>query len=323
MWGLFIFCLSLVPKQNSMSKENSITVKIFRTPTFLGGSQSPEVQEYLGEAKVSIGSYFAAGASTTIGSGLSVEEKELLLPEFVGLGITHPDFMKKVEDWYIDIDTKVPHSTGLILEIGLMDNTKALGAKLPDGSLNRPIKPLDFIRYRHAIHHPHVAQTKEIAEGTKKAFYIFNPVEMKRQAAEMAELRDTATELYLEHKKDINKVKMLLVLLGVDLGEFVGKTKEDDMIARLRNMAEAQPKSFIELSNSDDFEAKYTVKELINHGIIKQFGEKIVDPMNKNKILASTYDEFVFYMTDKSKSDMILTLKARLQEKQGDTGVKE
>lgn len=80
----------------STTHVNSIKVKVFRAPTFLGGAQGPDVQQYLGDSKVSIGSYFEPH-SMVVASGLTVAEKEALLPTFVGVEPTHPDFMKKVE----------------------------------------------------------------------------------------------------------------------------------------------------------------------------------------------------------------------------------
>jgi hypothetical protein len=308
-----------------MQHENSIKVKIFRTETFLGGAQGPDVQAYLGESKVSIGSYYTSINSATVGSGLSVEEKELLLPDFVGVSATHPDFMKKVEQWYVDIETKVPYGSGLTLEIGLEDNTKPLGTKIGAGinGLNKPLIPIDYIRYRHLLGHPYVGASKEAAEGTRKQFYIFNIVELEKRAKDLSDTKDAALVIFLEVKPDPAKVKMLLTLLGVDTKQFTGKQRNETMLIELRKLADTKPKDFIDVYSRKDFDIEYTIQEMINLGVIRKYGEKYMDPENNNALLANSLDELVFFFKQDDNSSTIIALKARLQEKTGEQPSKE
>jgi hypothetical protein len=301
-----------------MTHENSIKVKIFRAQTHLGGSQGPEVQAYMGEAKVSIGSYFEPN-SIAIGSGLTFAEKEVLLPQFVGVSSTHPDFMKKVETYYIDLETKVPYGTGLTLEVGLTeDNNKPVSAK------NLPLNIVEFVRFRHASKHPFVGATKEEAEGTRKLFYIFNAVELEKKKQAIADVKDAALAIFLEIKADARKVKMMLTLLGVDTKVYNGsKIAAETMQADLRKLAETKPKEFIEIYSRKSFESEYMIQAMINLGIIKQYGSKYMNPSNHNALLASSLEELVFYFKDDENSETILALKAQLQEKTGEQPSKE
>lgn len=300
-----------------MQHENSIKTKIFRAQTHLGGSQGPDVQAYMGEAKVSIGSYFEHN-SMVIGSGLSITEKELLMPTFVGVSPTHPDFMKKVETFFIDLETKVPYGTGLTLEVGLTeDNSKPLSAK------NMPLNPMEYIRYQQAKHHPFVGASKEEAEGTRKLFYIFNAVELEKKKKAVSDTKDAALAVFLEVKQDPRKVKMMLTLLGVDTKIFTGKVAAETMQLELRKLAELKPKDFIEIYSRKSFEAEYMIQSMLNLGIIKKYGEKYMNPSNHNALLASSLDELVFYFKDDENSETILSLKAQLQEKSGEQPSKE
>ena len=296
----------------STEHQNSIKVKVFRAPTFLGGAQGQDVQTYLGDSKVSIGSYFEP-QSMVVGSGLTVQEKEILLPVFVGVSSAHPDFMKKVETYYIDMDTKVPYQTGLLLEVGLKEDNNA-----PISLTNTPIVPLDYIKYRHLASHPYVGATKEDAEGTRKQFYIFNPEELQKKTKAKNDSKDAALAIFLQIKKEPTKVAMMLTLMGVNPKTFSGKNKQVEMEEALRKIVDSKPDEFNTIFSKKDIDTEYLIQSMLNHKIINKFGEKYMDPQAdaKNQLLANSIEELIFFLKDKDNSGVVMSLRARLQEKE-------
>jgi len=296
----------------STEHANSIKVKVFRAPTFLGGAQGPDVQAYLGDSKVSIGSYFEP-QSMVVASGLTVQEKEILLPVFVGVSSTHPDFMKKIETYYVDFDTKVPYQTGLLLEVGLKEDNSA-----PISLTNTPIVPLDYIRYRHLSNHPYVGATKEEAEGTRKQFYIFNPEELQKKTKAKNDAKDAALAIFLQIKKEPTKVAMMLTLMGTNPKSFSGKNKQADMEEALRKIVDTKSEEFNTIYSKKDVETEYLIQSMINHKIINKYGEKYMDPQAdpKHQLLANSIEELIFFLKDKDNSATVIALRARLQEKE-------
>lgn len=310
---------------------SSIEITIFRASTFLSRIQPKESAEYMSMAKMSIGSYFEKEGSRRIGCGLSFQELDLLLPKFVEVPHNHPEFMKKVSEYYQDIETKIPYGVGLKLEVGLIDNTKAIGeelsakSKLEEAKINLPLNIGDYIKYKHAMNHPHVGKSKEEADSNaQKLFYIFNPEELRKKNKQGNEERDMALKIFLELKDNPNKIKMLLVVLGHNLKEYTGKNKLQLMEDALRKEATEKPKHFIDITSKKNLETEFFIQELVNHKIITNYSGKYQDPEATNPVnslLASSLEEFIFYLQDEGNSKMYLTLKARLSEKVDETEI--
>lgn len=288
---------------------NSRKITIFRAPTFLHAAQNAEVQAYFAYAKRSIGSFWESPESQRIGSGLSPTEERILLPELIEVTAEDRDFMKKRNEYYQDISTDVPHDTGRTLEIGLFTSNKE-----PISLKNLPLNISDYLRYRHAVANPQVALSKEDAEGRSGIeFYIFDKAEVNKKNTSKADTKDAALQVYLKLKADPtgNKVKQALMLMGVN----TAKLDPTDMEQSLRNLAEAKSDEFIRTCDTKEFDNNYYVKAMLEYKIIKRLGQKFFD-VETDKLLASSEEEMVAFFSDDDNSDLVVTLKARLQEKE-------
>lgn len=299
-----------------MQNKNSKTVTIFRAGSFLSRMQGPELEDYFAASKKTIGSYWESSFSKKIGTGLSFEEENILLPYVLDLPAEDRGFRQKVTDFYTEISTRIPYNTGLKLEIGLMkDNNKpiSLDSKNINNS-NLPINTNDYIKYRHALKHPLVAESKEEAEGNPlKEFYIFDSSEVNRKNAKAADTRDTASQIFLAIKNDDIKVDMMLTLLGVDVNLFDGDNAKELKLERLREFVDDSPEEVIDINNNIDLEIHYWIKTLVNNKIIKQISAKYFDA-ETNRLLGNNLEEMTVFFKDDTNSDVILALKARNQE---------
>jgi len=287
---------------------NSRTVTIFRAGSFLSRAQGKEIEDFFSTSKRAVGSYWESVSSKRIGSGLSFKEEEILLPLVIDVDKTDREFRKKVTEFYVNLETQVPHGQGKTLEIGLEDNSKPLSEK------NLPIDVMDYIRYRHAIKHPYVASSKEQSDGNAlMQFYIFDKSEVTKQNTKKQEEKDAAMQLYLEIKMDLEKVDTMLTLLAIDPREFSGPNADELKIKALREQAETKPKNFIEIYNEGDLKIRYWIKTMINTGVLKNIGTKHLDA-ETNKLIGNNLEETMYYFKDELNSDMVVALKSKAQE---------
>lgn len=293
----------------AIEHKNSKTVTVFRAGSFLSRAQNKEVDDFLSTAKRSIGSCWESTSSKKVGTGLDFNEEALLLPLVLDVPSEDREFRKKVTQFYVDIDTQVPHKTGKVLEVGLLDsNEKSVGAK------NMPINIMDYLRYRQIMIHPKVALTKDDAEGNPlKEFYIFDKTDTIKKNIKATDEKDAAMTIYLEVKNNPEKVKELLTVLGVDPREFTGPNVDKLRAEALRAKAEEDATTFCKIHREEDLDIKSWIKTMLNTGVFKNIGDKIIDG-ETNKLIGNNLEEVVFYFKDDENSDMVIMFKSRMQE---------
>ena len=91
--------------------------------------------------------------------GFSLEEEKKYMNGFLDVSPDHQDWPKHSKNFWAELTIPVGF-TGVELEIGTDE----------DGT---PVNLNDYIKYRFALKHPHVAMTKaEMDSDTRKRFYI-------------------------------------------------------------------------------------------------------------------------------------------------------
>jgi len=285
--------------------ENSHIITIFRAGSTLSRAQGKDVEEMFSMARMSIGSYFKKN-SMRVGSGMDFDEEEIILPLILDVPADDKEFRKKVTEFYEMLDSEVPHDTGLQLEIGLKGSNKE-----PISKNNRPINPLEYVRYRHAKGHPEVAESKEAAKGNSlKKYYIFDPKKLQEKSTKRNEEKDAAMQIYLELKQDPAKVDMMLTLLGIDPREFSNSNLRTEA---LRQQAELNAEKFIQTKDEGELEIRYWIKTMENVGVIKNIGNKYINAETK-AIIGNNLEETIYFFKDEEKSEEITVLKALMQE---------
>ena len=289
---------------------NSHRITIFRAGSFLSRAQSKETNEYFAQTRESVGSYFESTTSAKVGNGLNFKEEELLLPSIVDLQATDREFKKKVTEYFSDLTTNVPFSTGVQLEIGLeLSNDKDVSAD------NMPISLNDYIRYRHARNHPQVAHTKELSQGNSlKRFYIFDPENVQAGNTKKSKEKDAAMAIYLKVKEEPSSVDVMLTLLGVDPRTYIGKKDGEELKKeKLRDLAETQPATFYEIHEAGELEIRSWIVSMVSTKVLNKIGSRYMDT-ESGEALANSLEEMIYYFKDEDKSGEITVLKARRQE---------
>ena len=294
---------------------NSHIVSIHRLGTFLSRAQAKTSDTFFSSNKEAIGGYFEKSTSQRIGSGLTLEEEKILLPNIIDISADDRDFRKKVTGFFNDLSTDVPADTGVDLEIGLIkDNTQ------PISEDNLPISIMDFIRYRHALGHPWVTASKEAGEGNMtKKFYIFDKEAVQKKKTTVHAEKDAATEAFFKVKKDPKLVDQMLTLMGVDVRNY--NAQKDSAGAKeelLRNLADTRSTDFKKIYDEGELEVRAWIEAMVTTGILKRVGKRILDPeadaTSPNSEIGVTTDDAIFWFKDDENSAAVTALKARLQE---------
>jgi hypothetical protein len=285
-----------------MSKHlNEKIVVVHRLQPFNHEAQKG-LDEWFSNANQAVGSYFKKGGSKRVETGLEDWEAKILLPGMVNAEPSDKEFKTLVEKYYVDINTKIP-SDGLILNIGLeTDNSAVISSD------NEPLNLEDYLIYRHARLHPHVAGSKEEGLGNPLVkFYVEDKSKESSALVNNEKLKDEALLKYLEVAKDANKVDMYLSVLGIN---YKNISPEERPLA-LKNKANDNPKLFIDILNDKSVGTRFFINKLVSADIIVKEGNRYL--LEGEQLAVSTKD-FVLYLEDKVNSETVGVLKARQKE---------
>ena len=286
---------------------NSRTVTIHRLPDFITRAQGGQIQDFLAQSSEAIGAYFEKN-SPAIGSGLTRPEIDLLLPELLQIDKQDRTYNKEVSKFFNSMNTKVPFTGGITLEIGLTeDNNKPLS------DTNRPIDTMEYIRYRHAKNHPEVSETREAGYGNQtKKYYIFDPTLADQKQLETSSLIDQALLKYLEIKDEESKLDIVLIMFSEDPRKY---KRLVDKQTKVREFADKQPKTFMDHLNTTGVEDLAWIKQMIRVGLVKDIAGKLY-VTSSSEYLGASEKEAVMTLNSPDFKEISLILKGGVQEAQ-------
>lgn len=285
--------------------KHSHIVYFRRAPLFANESRK-ELEDYFANSSRAIGAYFTKG-STRDATGLTITEENLLMPHMLSIDKTDRDFRAQVNNYFRDIDSKIPAGTretdGLALEIGLEKG----GTDMDEN--NMPINVEHYIRCKHALGHPQVASSPELAKGNQLIqYFMYDPKAASTTAIDANQLKDNALQKYLTIKDNPKSVRMYLTLLGVN----PATVKKGEELIRLRALAENNPTKFMEVANNKNQTMEYTIRDMINVGVLKTVGDRILT--TEGTVIGRDMHDAVLHLLDAQNSKSLAFLKSQQQE---------
>lgn len=291
-------------------------VELHRKQTFMqDANQDPDVKDYLALAFRAVGSYYRE-IGKVYESGLTRLEEDIIMPDLLG-GFTADDnkneFRRQVQTFFKEINTKVPPE-GIKLQIGLEQDA-------PLSAQNPPLKPMDYVRYKHAIKHPQVAKNKDEADRYQHIlFYMVDKVAQSEGKSKLRDYEDKAQIEYLQINKDLGKVEMVLTLLGVNTKNM----NDNDMVLALKDQASLDAEEsdimnterlqrFVSVVNDRELIAKYDIMEMIRAGYLERVKTKIL-MKESGEVIGDNLKEAVVWLQDKGNSKVVNVLYANLDE---------
>lgn len=287
----------------STQHEHSHKVYIRRKSSHLEKIQS-NVPEYQSRAKRYIGSYYVSTTSREIGSGLTHEEKKLLLPPLIGIEPTDRDWNKEVNKFYHELVTEIPFGNGRMLEIGLEKG----GSKLSKD--NMPINVSDYIRYHQIKGHVKVAENEEEVLGNLlKEYYIYDPKESKKSVLEKADKVDKANSKYLAIKDKPEIVKALLIAYKVNPDTI----EPDEYLVELQKKVQSDPETLLREIDDEQLITKAFISLAVEYKVLS-----IVDSSyfynKENKKLGNNLNETISWFADTNNVNTVTLIRTEVRE---------
>ncbi len=243
------------------------------------------------EAKRKIGSTFSANGDTL--TGLTFGEQKKYLPPVIGVDSADVNFQREVKKYYQNMTVTVEHG-GTTLEVGVDE----------DGN---PINLMDFIRFKFACAHPHVAEDEAAIKTNRTYKYFVYDTEIEKvKKLSNVKKRKEAYKEFIKLTADEAKVNQLLMVYG-----YSPKTMDDaQKEITLENELEGNPNQFLSYAKDKNIQHQAFIQDCISNGILRRVGNTY---LNGDENIGDSLEAAVLYLKDKKNSEVYTTLKARLK----------
>jgi hypothetical protein len=239
------------------------------------------------EAKRRIGSTYTK--SGDILKGLTIAEQKKWLPEILGIASTEAGWAKQVRDYFANLTVEVPPN-GVELNISTDEE-------------GNPINVVDYIKWKFASAHPHVAAEEKSSKGR---YFISDP--QREEAAKIAKGRtkkDAFRALILV-TEDLDKSKQVLKAFGIRVDNLSAAQIE----LALEDQAEANPTEFVRVCNDKNLEMVAFIWDAIESGVLRKSGNTF---LFGDEVLGDDMEQAIRFLNTKKNSEILLDIKAKVK----------
>lgn len=203
------------------------------------------------DAKRRIGSVF--DTSGDLLKGLSLDEQRRILPSVIGVSPTDPTWSNRVRKFYAELTIEVPQNG---IELNISTNEEG-----------EPEVPLDFVKFRFAANHPHVAEAEDSGiTGTR--YYFFDPRKDEEERIEDTRLRKNAYKHLILVCEDEEKMDQVLHAMGKKTGDLTKDQKE----LELEELVDFDPQGFIATCENKDLQYISLINDCLDKGVLRKVG---------------------------------------------------
>jgi hypothetical protein len=236
------------------------------------------------------------------GSGLTIEERHLLMPFILNMNANERDFATSVIDYFSNINVNITNR--LTLEIGLIDNNQPLSAG------NLPLDVNDYVTYKFLMAHPK-CKTKLREHDT--TFQIIDPTEEKQKKATAANAGVLWMTDFVKLFSDIDACKSVLTALSV-APKYAQFRKNYDIISSeeiksdITALNEMSPELVYKTYNDPNLKINVLISILVQKSVIRKVGDSFVT--KNNDIIANNKEELMFFLKTPKHEATVKILKA-------------
>lgn len=208
----------------------------------------------------------------------------------------HVEWPKHSKRYWSDLTIPVGFE-GVELEVGLDEE-------------GNPLSIMDYIKYRFALRHPHVAMSKdEMTKEFGKRFYIHDPLKDITTRNNTIQLKKDADKAFIQVSGKSDKMIWMLRLLSNTVRpETLTETQIENY---LYDIKESEPKRFLKIASDKNLEVKAEIEAMVSAGVLRKIGNQIIFI---DEILGDTMEDTVIHLKDKKNSGKLTILRAKLKE---------
>ena len=227
--------------------------------------------------------------------GFTAEEEKKYLNGILDVNPEHGDWPKHSKEFWANLTIPVGF-TGVELEIGLDED-------------DFPLSIMDYIKYRFAIKHPHVALTKEEMDSTfAKKFYIQDLSRADKIKNNEIQFKKDADKEFIKISSNEKSMKRVLRLMS---NTDPDRMTEDQIENSLYELKNSDPKKFIRIATDKNLDLKAEIEEMVSAGVVRRIGNQVIFI---DEVLGDTIDDAVVHLKDKKNSGKLIILRAKLKE---------
>jgi hypothetical protein len=222
------------------------------------------------------------------------EEKKYMLG-ILDVNPEHNDWPKHSKQYWAEMTIPVGF-TGVELEIGMDEN-------------DYPLSIMDYIKYRFALKHPHVAMTKEEMDSDfNKRFYIQDLTRDDKVKNNEIQVKKDADKEFIKISSNEKSMKRVLRLMSSTNPDRMTLEQIENALYELKN---SNPKKFVRIATDKNLELKSEIEEMVSAGVLRKIGNQIIFI---DETLGDTTEDTVIYLKDKKNSGKLTLLRAKLKE---------
>lgn len=227
--------------------------------------------------------------------GLSKDEEKQLLSKHLGIDPDEKDFPKITRSFWADLRIEIP-SDGKVLNITKDED-------------NDPANIYDYIVFKWAEKHPHVAKDREeMLSNSKFKYYVHDPEVATQKSNVKVAFKKKAYAEFIKIGEDETKIDRLIRLLTDSEPSAMSLKQKQNTLDQI---IEDSPERFFVTATDKHIQTKAILSELVSNNIVNKIGNQYYFIDEK---LGETEDEAVKYFNDKKNSETVNILKAKLQE---------
>ena len=227
--------------------------------------------------------------------GFTPEEEKKYMLGILDVSPDHNDWPKHSKQFWAELTIPIGF-TGVELEIGMDDNDK-------------PLSIMDYIKYRFALKHPHVAMTKEEMDGDfNKRFYIQDLARADKLKNNEIQLKKDADKEFIKVSSSEKSMTRVLRLMSNTNPDRLTRDQIENSLYEFKN---SNPKKFVRIATDKNLELKAEIEEMVSAGVLRKIGNQVIFI---DETIGDTVDDAVVHLKDKKNSGKLTILRAKLKE---------
>jgi len=227
--------------------------------------------------------------------GLSASEEKKLMDGILDVSPDHVEWPKHSKAFWAELTIPVGF-TGVKLEVGLDEG-------------GTPISIMDYLKYKFAIKHPHVALTKEEMEKDfNKRFYIHDLTREDKVKNADIQLRKDADKEFIKMSANVKNMKRVLRLISNTNPDRMTDEQVENSLYEIKS---TQTKKFLRLATDKNLETKSEIEEMVSASVLRRIGNQVI---YIDEVIGDTLSDAVVYLKDKKNSGTLTVLRAKLKE---------
>ena len=192
--------------------------------------------------------------------GLDPLEEKKLMDGILDVSPAHNDWPKHSKAFWAEMTIPVGF-TGVELEIGLHE----------DGS---PVSIMDYLKYKFAIKHPHVALTEEeMLRDFGKRFYIQDLTREDKVKNTEIQFKKDADKEFIKLASTPKNMRRVLRLLANSNPDRMTDEQVENALYEIKG---ANTKKFLKIAKDKNLEVKSEIEELVTASVLRRIGNQVI-----------------------------------------------